>query len=102
MDTKMIAVTIGGSIGALAGAFVLSRLLLWFLKRWDGGAQKVALVHFVCLLVRGVGSEYGSGADGANTVVYMISTYFLPQFIWVVFDLWRLQSRATTLAKKPA
>jgi hypothetical protein len=44
-----VAFMVGGFIGAFIPTFLLSRLLLWLLKKWDGGTRKIILVHAVSL-----------------------------------------------------
>lgn len=35
-------------LGALVPTFLLSRLLLWITKRWNGGVPRLLLVHIIC------------------------------------------------------
>lgn len=75
-------------LGALVPTFLLSRLLLWITKRWNGGVPRLLLVHVICGALAVVASAYGypdSGApDWSRSLVYIVA-----QLIWLVVDLVR-------------
>ncbi|TIR16654.1 MAG: hypothetical protein E5X34_25300 [Mesorhizobium sp.] len=52
-------------LGALVPTFLLSRLLLWITKRWNGGMPRLLLVHIICAALAVVASAYGYSHDGA-------------------------------------
>lgn len=84
---------VGKFIGALLATYLLSRLLFWFVKGWDGGARKVITVHVMSLTVCGLLGGMGFARDGAFAGVYAISVYAVPQFIWMAIDLVRLRKQ---------
>jgi hypothetical protein len=81
--------TVGAFVGALVATYLLSRLLFWFLKSWDGGARRTIFVHamslIICILLGGI----GFAINGAFAGVYALEIYAVPQFIWLVVDLVR-------------
>lgn len=52
-------------LGALVPTFLLSRLLLWITKRWNGGVPRLLLVHIVCGALAVAAAAYGYSVDGA-------------------------------------
>ncbi len=79
-------------IGQIAGAFIitflLSRLALWILKRWDGGIGKLAVAHGSTLALLWTGYAFGS-ADGGPPNWSGGVIYAFPVFIWFVVDMMR-------------
>jgi hypothetical protein len=76
-------------VGALVPTLLLSRLLLWITRTWDGGVSRLLLVHgvslLICVLLGGLGlADGGAFAPGLAT-----AQYALPQILWLAVDLVR-------------
>jgi hypothetical protein len=78
---------LGFFVGAFVATFLVSRLLLWLVKSWDGGTRKVIVVHalslVVCVLLALVG---GAGEGGSSSAIYAMG-YAAPQLLWMLMDL---------------
>jgi|SRR5271155_3203028 len=85
---------IGKFIGALLATYLLSRLLFWLVKSWDGGTRKVVLVHAMSLTICGLLGGMSFAADGAFAGAYALTVYAVPQFIWMAIDLLRLRKQS--------
>lgn len=85
---------LGFFVGALIATYLVSRLLSWFMKSWDGGTRKVVVVHAMSLVVCGLIGGMSFAEDGAFAGAYAISVYAVPQLIWMLNDLPRQRKRA--------
>lgn len=74
--------------------FFISRLLLWFVLKWDGGALKIIAAHIVSLIVIGALSFLGAvgGEKGLDAALLFVAACSLPQLLWMAIDLWRMRS----------
>ncbi|TPK96410.1 hypothetical protein FJ934_09710 [Mesorhizobium sp. B2-4-12] len=79
-------------LGALVPTFLLSRLLLWITKRWNGGVARLLLVHVICGALAIIAAAYGYSNTGApdwsRGPVYIVA-----QLIWLVVDFVRDRRR---------
>lgn len=84
-------------IAALVPTYVLSRVLLVFFWRADSGPSLIAGCHvgayLFCVLVGAIGFAAGDPAAGAPKVILAILSFALPQFGWLVMDLYRFEQR---------
>ena len=91
------AADLGTFAGALIATFLISRLCLWLLRGWDGGADKVLAAHVssfvLTVLVAGIGMANGGPFDPMGAAV----VYALPQVIWLIVDQARYSSRDASL-----
>jgi hypothetical protein len=89
------AYLVGGFIGALILTFVLSRLLFWITKKWDGGTRKIFFVHAVsftaCVLYATWDTFYMGGLREAFPFGCVF--YAVAQLIWMGVDLFRQRKR---------
>ena len=76
-------------IGGLIPTFLVSRLLLWIMRSWDGGIARLAVVHtfswFVMAFVGGMGMADGGAFAGIEAAML----YFAPQAVWLLVDILR-------------
>ncbi|RWI42825.1 MAG: hypothetical protein EOR88_26510 [Mesorhizobium sp.] len=79
-------------LGALVPTFLLSRLLLWVTKSWNGGVLRLLLVHIICGALAVVASAYGYSANGAPDWSHS-SVYMVAQLIWLIVDFVRGRRR---------
>jgi hypothetical protein len=79
-------------VGALIPTILLSRFFLWFLKSWSGGYRKLALAHFVSLLICTIPVGF-SKEPGGNYIGRGLSLYMIPQAIWFLADAIRYKRR---------
>jgi hypothetical protein len=86
---------VGGFIGALILTFVLSRLLFWVAKKWDGGTRKVFLVHAVSLTACVLFAIWDTFYMGGLRDIFPIKcvSYAVAQLIWMGVDLFRQRKR---------
>jgi hypothetical protein len=75
---------LGRLLGRLIITFLLSRVGLLFLRRWDGGATKLAVVHGGTLAFCWALYDLMSGRGWSGGSIYLI-----PVIIWFVVDLVR-------------
>jgi hypothetical protein len=81
-------------LGALVPTFLLSRLLLWITKRWNGGVSGLLLVHVICGALAVFASAYGyshGAPDWSHSLVYVVA-----QLIWLVVDFVRGRRQSQT------
>jgi hypothetical protein len=84
-------------VGALIPTFLVSRVFLWVLKRWDTGWTRLATANVLSLL--GLAGLAGwRAADGGPFVADAGVVYILPQAIWFGIDAWRHRRTAASLA----
>lgn len=76
-------------LGALIPTFLLSRLVLWFTKTWDGNYRRLILVHSMALLIASLLGGMGMADGGAFAGAQALATYFLPQLVWLAIDCYR-------------
>lgn len=84
---------IGQLVGAFIITFLLSRLALYLLRRWDGGTNKLAAAHGGTLAVSWVLSAFGH-ADGGPPDWSAGIVYAVPVVVWFVVDLVRRKGGA--------
>ena len=82
-------------IGGLLPTFLISRFVLWLMRSWDGGVQRLLVAHsgslLICILIGGMGM-----ADGGAFAPMMAFIIYTPaQAIWLIADWLRHR------AKKP-
>ena len=80
------------TLEALVASFLVSRLLLRLMKRWDGGYPRLIVVNAIALIltVIVVAASEGGGRD--------IPEYVCAQLFWLVFDLARPERLRTAAA----
>jgi hypothetical protein len=73
---------------AFVACFLVSRVLFWLLRRWDGEINKVVLVHFASLLILTLAGGLAMSPDGR--IQWATALLILPpQFVWLIVDLIR-------------
>lgn len=77
---------VGFFVGALIATYLVSRLLMWLTKSWDGGKRKVLTVHAISLMMCGLLGALGGVAEGPFGAVYLVG-YAVAQVIWMLMDL---------------
>lgn len=91
-------------IAALVPTYVLSRVLLVFFWRTDSGPSLIAGCHvgayLFCVLIGAIGFAAGDPSVGGNKVMLAVLSFALPQFAWLVIDLYRFERR--TVVRRPA
>jgi len=80
-------------IGALFLTWLVSRGLLALTKNWIGGLLRLASVHAASLALVSLVGGMGMADGGPFVAKQALSTYFLPQIVWLAIDSWRLQKR---------
>ncbi|MCZ4280738.1 hypothetical protein O4H49_08110 [Kiloniella laminariae] len=76
-------------LGGLVPTYLLSRLALYLLKKWEGGIGRLAAGHVASLALCTVIAGFGMADGGSFAWEGALSTYFLPQVFWFGFDVWR-------------
>ena len=79
-------------VGALVPTFLISRLLLWLLKRWDGGYVRYVVANAISGIASVVLAAFGN-ADGGSPRWDMGLIYLAPQAVWLVIDLFGYRGR---------
>ncbi|WP_421917385.1 hypothetical protein [Mesorhizobium sp.] len=75
-------------LGALVPTFLLSRLLFWASRRWNGGVLRLVLLHLISGVLACIASAYGN-ADAGAPDWSSIAPYIGAQLIWFVVDIVR-------------
>lgn len=83
---------------ALVPTFLISRLILWFLRSWSAGVLRLAVAHSVSLIILAIIGGFGMADGGAFAGTRALGMYVLPQALWFVFDLVRHRKRTRTTA----
>lgn len=73
-------------IGALLPTFLISRFLLFILKKWDTKYKKLLFAHAISLLIATVIGGMGMADGGAFAAVQAFGAYLLPQALWLAVD----------------
>lgn len=84
-------------LSALVPTFLLSRLLLWIMRSWDGGYSRIWLAHAVSFLIAFVLAGYGYGNGARFAADIAIALYGPAQLFWALVDSFRVY-RATRTA----
>lgn len=95
-------VLLGQFVGALVPTFLLSRLLLWVTKKWDGGLGRYFAVHLGSLLIAALIGGMGRADGGAFAPIEAAGVYAIPQVIWLVVDLVQFNARSRAASAQPA
>jgi hypothetical protein len=82
-------------IGALLPTFLISRFVLWLMRSWDGGFQRLLIAHVGALIISTLIGGMGMADGGAFAAVQAFTIYAPAQAIWFVADWLRHR------AKKP-
>ncbi len=81
--------TVATMAGGLIPTVLISRLLLWITRSWNGGIPRLVLANGVSLLavalIAGMGMADGGAFAGAEAAIL----YVPPQAVWLTFDLVR-------------
>jgi len=80
---------VGFFVGALIPTFLLSRLVLWLMRSWDGGVTRLALAHVFSWLIGAFIGGLGIADGGAFAGIQAAGMYALPQAVWFVVDMFR-------------
>jgi hypothetical protein len=76
---KGMAYLLGMLIGGLVPTFLFSRLMLFILKRWKGGARRLVVAHCVSLLICVVLGGFGFSRHGEFAWIQALTSYSLQQ-----------------------
>ena len=79
----------GQLIGALIATFLISRLILFIMLKWNGGPNRIIIAHVGSLLVASFVGGIGMADGGAFAGVRALTIYVGPQILWLILDLWR-------------
>ena len=86
--SNFTAAMLGAFVGSFIPTFLLSRLLFWCVKTWDGGTRKIFVVHGVSLVVSAL-----IGVVAISENPYAPLFYAVAQLIWLGVDLFRQRKR---------
>jgi len=92
---------LGQIVGGLVPTFLVSRLLLWLMRSWQGGVQRIALAHAVSLLLAALIGGMGMADGGSFAPLEAALAYSVPQGVWCLFDFVR-HARTTNRPKNGA
>ena len=89
-------------VGGLLPTFLVSRLWLWITRSWkDGRYTRLFVCHAGSLTVAGLIAGMGLADGGAFAGVAAIGLYFLPQLVWLLVDVWRLNRPIDNSTRTP-
>ncbi len=84
-------------IAALLPTYVLSRVFLVFFWRSESGPATIAGCHvgafLFCALIGAIGFAAGDAGSGGPNVMLAIVSFALPQFAWLVTDLYKFERK---------
>lgn len=81
---------IGSFLGALGITFLISRLFLWLLKKWNGGVIRLFVAHGTTLALAWTLSAFGH-ADGGPLRWDAGVIYAFAQTVWLVLDVIKMK-----------
>ena len=82
-------------LGGLVAVLLVSRLIFWGMKRWNGGARRILLGHLLTLILVGGAAGFGEG-DGDSFAYRASLSYVGPVLFWVLLELAVLRHRSRT------
>lgn len=85
---------IGMAVGGLIPTFLISRLMLWLTRSWDGGAPRLILVHTLSWIVMSFIAAMGMADGGAFAGLAAATLYAIPQGVWLTVDYIRFRHKA--------
>lgn len=88
-------------IGGLIPTFLVSRLLLWLMRSWDGGISRLVVAHIFSWLVAAFIGGLGMADGGAFAGFRAATLYAVPQGVWFLFDFVRHKRKLRQSAKSP-
>jgi len=91
---------VGFFVGASISTFLLSRLLLWLMRSWKGGRNRLFTAHFFSLVIASLLAGMGMADGGAFAGVRALGLYLVPQSIWLLFDLFRERAKNTLVEEE--
>lgn len=80
-------------LGALVPTFLISRLVLWTMKRWNGGALRLVVGNLFSALICGALGGLGY-ADGGPFSWDAFAGYAAIQIVWLTVDIGRYVIRS--------
>lgn len=89
-------VLIGQFAGALIPTLLVSRLLLWVTRKWNGGVSRYLAAHLVSLLIASLLGGMGRADGGAFAPIEAAAIYIGPQVVWLLVDLIRFAAMSRT------
>ena len=79
-------------VGGLIPTFIISRMLMWVMRSWNGGVSRLLLIHSISLLIISFIGAMGMADGGAFAGARAAALYAVPQIVWFLADLWRHRS----------
>ena len=76
-------------IGGLIPTFLVSRLLLWLMRSWEGGISRLVVAHIFSWLVAAFIGGLGMADGGAFAGFRAAILYLVPQGVWFLLDFLR-------------
>jgi hypothetical protein len=73
-------------VGALLPTFLISRLMLWLMRSWDGGVRRLIMAHMVALLIATLIGGMGMADGGAFAAAKAFMVFAPPQAVWLTAD----------------
>ena len=70
-------------VGALVPTLLLSKLLLWLLKSWNGGVLRLIFAHATALLI----AMFVAGIAMTDRGPFAGAGYIIPQLFWLCADI---------------
>ncbi|WP_191060020.1 hypothetical protein [Geminicoccus harenae] len=89
-------------LGALIPTFLLSRVFLWLMRKWDGGLSRLLIAHGLSLAISAFLAAMAMADGGAMAGLQALIAYAQPQGVWLVFDLVMARRRRRAVASEPA
>jgi hypothetical protein len=94
---------LGQMTGALIATLLVSRLLLFVTRSWQGGLTRLFTVHVFSWLVIAFIAGLGGADGGAFAGLDAATIYLLPQLVWLLVDIvyHRIKSRRAVAVSGP-
>lgn len=83
-------------IGGLIPTGLISRLLLWIMRSWEGGTARLVTANVLSWLVVSVIAGFGMADRGDFAGFEAAFLYALPQIVWLVIDMVRQRRKSAT------
>lgn len=92
---------VGFYLGAAAITLLLSRLMLWLLKRMGDNERRILVAHAVVLALSVTLAAFGQANGGPPNFVYGLLAYGPPVLVWLAVDMLALRGRRARAARTP-
>lgn len=86
-------------LASLIPTRLVSSLLFWITKKWQGGLQRLIIIHGATFATYGLLSALGLSEEYSVGLLGAIIAFLVPQLMWLTFDIYCYRNEALKLRK---